>query len=539
MAWPSDCEEPRGRSRRSSTTSPGAEGASAPRSRSAAPASSTSRSPTTWIAPEAAGHPGRPAPRRARPRSPQTVVVDYSAPNVAKEMHVGHLRTTVIGDALVRIARAPRPHTSSGRTTSATGARSSACSSSTCSTSARTPPIAQLDGRLSSTPLQGRGARAVRRRPGVRRPRRGTGWSRCRPATRRRSRCGTSSSTSPSSYFNEVYAKLGVTLTDDDIVGESSTTRCSPRSATSSRRRDRRASATARCASSSTTSPARTAQPVPLIVRKRDGGYGYATTDLAAIRTGSATSAPTACSTSSTRRRPCTSRWSSTPRGGPAGCPSTSRSCTSSSAPCSAGRQDVQDPGGRDGPADGPARRGDRAGPRGRREKRPDLDPRRSARRSRRQVGIGAVKYADLSATGRQRLRLRPGPDGVARRATPAPTSSTPTPGSARSSARRGCAGDGGCAHLRGRAGRARAGPGAAGLRRRGRPRGRTSSSRTGSAAYLFELAAAPSPRSTSSAPCSRPTPTTRASRLALCAATLAVLDQGLDLLGIGRPERM
>lgn len=33
---------------------------------------------------------------------PQTVVVDYSAPNVAKEMHVGHLRSTVIGDAIVR-----------------------------------------------------------------------------------------------------------------------------------------------------------------------------------------------------------------------------------------------------------------------------------------------------------------------------------------------------------------------------------------------------------------------------------------------------
>jgi len=35
--------------------------------------------------------------------NPQTIVVDYSGPNIAKEMHVGHLRSTIIGDAISRV----------------------------------------------------------------------------------------------------------------------------------------------------------------------------------------------------------------------------------------------------------------------------------------------------------------------------------------------------------------------------------------------------------------------------------------------------
>lgn len=37
--------------------------------------------------------------------NPRTIVIDFSAPNVAKPMHVGHIRSTIIGDALARIAR--------------------------------------------------------------------------------------------------------------------------------------------------------------------------------------------------------------------------------------------------------------------------------------------------------------------------------------------------------------------------------------------------------------------------------------------------
>ena len=37
--------------------------------------------------------------------SPKTIVVDFSAPNVAKPMHVGHIRSTIIGDCLTRVAR--------------------------------------------------------------------------------------------------------------------------------------------------------------------------------------------------------------------------------------------------------------------------------------------------------------------------------------------------------------------------------------------------------------------------------------------------
>ena len=51
----------------------------------------------------------------AKVQTPKRFVIDYSGPNVAKPLHVGHLRSTVIGDALVRILSHPRPHRHRGQ----------------------------------------------------------------------------------------------------------------------------------------------------------------------------------------------------------------------------------------------------------------------------------------------------------------------------------------------------------------------------------------------------------------------------------------
>jgi arginyl-tRNA synthetase len=38
-------------------------------------------------------------------KTPETIVIDFSSPNIAKPMHVGHIRSTILGDALAKIAR--------------------------------------------------------------------------------------------------------------------------------------------------------------------------------------------------------------------------------------------------------------------------------------------------------------------------------------------------------------------------------------------------------------------------------------------------
>src|SRR5262249_18497116 len=57
----------------------------------------------SWLAAQATAQLADPRLGIPLAEHPQRVVVDYSAPNVAREMHVGHLRTTIVGDAFVRV----------------------------------------------------------------------------------------------------------------------------------------------------------------------------------------------------------------------------------------------------------------------------------------------------------------------------------------------------------------------------------------------------------------------------------------------------
>lgn len=136
-------------------------------------------------------------------------------------------------------------------------------------------------------------------------------------------------------YFNTVYDLLGVTLTDADLAGESTynhelTNICDELEAAGLAR----ISDGALCVFLEGFT-GRDGKLVPLIVRKSDGGYGYATTDLTTVRHRVRDLGADRMLYVIGAPKACTSRWFSLPPARPGGSRRASRSFTSRSATCS------------------------------------------------------------------------------------------------------------------------------------------------------------------------------------------------------------
>ncbi|WP_089155987.1 arginine--tRNA ligase [Micromonospora sp. NBS 11-29] len=212
---------------------------------------------------------------------PETVVIDYSAPNVAKEMHVGHLRSTVIGDAAARtlawlghrVLRANHL----GDWGTPFGMLIEHLVDLGEAEAAQELSMGDLDAFYTAARAKFDDDAAFRERSRLR----VVALQGGDPVTVRLWRLLVAQS---ESYFLTVYDLLDVTLSAADFRGESSYhDQLAPTVEELDRLGLLRRSDGADCVFPPG-SVGRDGEPLPLIVRKSDGGYGYPATDLAALR---------------------------------------------------------------------------------------------------------------------------------------------------------------------------------------------------------------------------------------------------------------
>ncbi|MFF5217452.1 arginine--tRNA ligase [Micromonospora sp. NPDC000442] len=216
------------------------------------------------------------------PEAGVTTVIDYSQPNIAKEMHVGHLRSTIIGDALVRISEhlggtvVRRNHIGDWGTQFGMLIQ--------YQVEHPEPPTPDDAGTMSRLATLYRRARAEFDTDSTfadRARRRVVALQAGEPSTVAAWRDIVAES---ARYFVEVYDRLGVRLTDADTVGESAYNAALPGVADELERRGVAVTSDGALCVFFDDLRGPDGEPTPLIVRKRDGGFGYAATDLAALR---------------------------------------------------------------------------------------------------------------------------------------------------------------------------------------------------------------------------------------------------------------
>lgn len=211
----------------------------------------------------------------------ETVVVDYSAPNVAKEMHVGHLRSTIIGDAIVRalelVGHCVIRQNHLGDWGTPFGMLIEHLVDLGEQEAADELSVGDLDGfyRQAQAKFNADPGFAERAR------RRVVALQRGEAATLGLWRLLVEESTR---YFSSVYERLGVTLTEAEVCPESFYNPQLPDVAAELEEKGLAWVDEGALCAFVPGFVGRDGEPLPLIVRKSDGAYGYAATDLAAVR---------------------------------------------------------------------------------------------------------------------------------------------------------------------------------------------------------------------------------------------------------------
>jgi arginyl-tRNA synthetase len=213
--------------------------------------------------------------------SPQTVVVEYSSPNIAKEMHVGHLRTTIVGDAIARVLEFAGHHVIRDNHVGDWGTQFGMLIEYLLDVGEDSPEAALL--RTDPNAFYQAARRTFDADPVF--------------AERARNRVVELQGGDPATlklwhelvdlsmdYLHHIYARLGVTLTDADIKGESFYNDLLGDTVAILEAEGIAVYSDGALCAFPPGFTGREGRPLPLIIRKSDGGYNYATTDLATIR---------------------------------------------------------------------------------------------------------------------------------------------------------------------------------------------------------------------------------------------------------------
>jgi arginyl-tRNA synthetase len=212
---------------------------------------------------------------------PQIVVVEYSSPNIAKEMHVGHLRTTIVGDAIARVLEFAGHRVIRDNHVGDWGTQFGMLIEFLLDVGEDSPEAGLL--RTDPNAFYQAARRKFDSDPAF--------------ADRARNRVVDLQGGDPATlklwreifdlsmdYLHRVYGRLRVSLTDDDIRGESFYNDMLADTVALLEADGIAVYSDGALCAFPPGFTGREGRPQPLIIRKSDGGYNYSTTDLATIR---------------------------------------------------------------------------------------------------------------------------------------------------------------------------------------------------------------------------------------------------------------